>query len=237
MDQVNQNDQINQNIGLWQDARRQFRESWPTIVVVWGVTAVLLGGLLVLHVWKGIPIARLTRDPNGVSGYPAHTGLFSQLGIFFWAASPTICLFSTAVLTRRGQQLPLKRFFIASALLILLLACDELFMLHEVVWPRWGIPEKVVLSGYVGLTLLYLLWFYPVILQTGYPLLFMAFAFFGLSVLLDMGELPTANLHYFLEDGTKLAGLVSWTGYFFQVGLHALNRAVPEKSSNRFTKA
>lgn len=237
MDQVNQNNLTKQTIDFWQDARQRFWESWPTLVVVMAITAVLLGGILVLHFWKGIPIAKLTRDPNGVSGLPAHTGMLSQVGIFFWAAAPTICLFSTAVLTRRSQQLPLKRFLTASALLILLLAFDELFMLHEVVWPRLGVPEKVVLSSYIGLTLLYLLWFYPVILQTTYPLLFLAFVFFGLSVLLDVWELADANLHYFLEDGTKLAGLVSWTGYFFQVGLHALQGMVPEKSSNRFTNA
>lgn len=227
MDQINQNNQITQTIDFWQDVRRRFGGSWPTLVVVVAITAVLLGGILVLHFWKGIPIANLTRDPNAISGYPAYTGLLSQFGIFFWAACPALCLFSATVLARRGKQPRLRRFLLISALLTLLLALDELFMLHETVLPHLGIPERVVLGSYLLFFGLYFARYFRLIWRTEFLPLLMALFFFGVSLLIDQRPLTNPNLHYLVEDGTKLVGIISWMAYFFQVSLQALQRPIP----------
>jgi len=227
MDQVKAKDRINRNSDLWHDVRWQIKKSWATIVLVLGVTAVFLGGILFLHLWKGIPIGNLTRDPVAVGQLPVYTGFLSQIGIFFWVTAVAICLFCSAVLARLVIRPRLKRFLLISALLTLLLALDELFMLHETVLPRLGIPERVVLSSYLLFFGLYFARYYRLIWRTEFLPLLMALFFFGVSLLIDQRPLTNPNLHYLVEDGTKLVGIISWMAYFFQVSLQALQRPIP----------
>ena len=209
---------------------KRFRLTMPFIGVILLISAVLLGSVLFLHLWKGIPLAKLTRDPLAVGQMPVYIGFLSQIGVFFWAAAIAICLFSSALLAQLAVRRHLKRFLFISALLTSLLALDEVFMLHETVLPYFGIPEIVVLGSYALFFLLYFLKFYRLILRTEYLLLLTALSFFALSILLDQWQVANANLHYLLEDGTKLVGIVSWLGYFFHVGLHALHRAIGQRS-------
>ena len=72
----------------------QLRSSWSAILLVLAVSAALLGGVLLWASWWEIPVGDLTRDPANILGCSPHIGFLSQLGIFFWSASATICLFS-----------------------------------------------------------------------------------------------------------------------------------------------
>lgn len=49
----------------------------------------------------------------------------------------------------------------------------------------------------------------------------MAFLFFGLSVTLDLLQIPSID-PYLAEDGAKLVGLISWLAYFFRCGTLAI---------------
>ena len=51
----------------------RFRSSWPIIGLILAVSAVLIGAVLLLHFWKGIPIGKLTRDPTAIGGTPPYT--------------------------------------------------------------------------------------------------------------------------------------------------------------------
>jgi hypothetical protein len=185
------------------------------------VSGVLVGMVLFLHFWKGIPIGRLTRDPAAISGSPFYVGFLSQIGIFLWSASAAICMFSAKVLSHTGS-LKVKLFFLVSGLVTLALGLDDAFLLHEEVIPRFfGVPEEAVFVSYAGVVLLYLVIFYSVILKTEYVLLVMALAFFGVSVTLDVFEPPGID-PYLFEDGLKLVGIVSWLAYFFRTGASAL---------------
>lgn len=214
----------------------RFRSSIPVIGLILAVSAILVGVVLFLHFWKGIPIDKLTGDPTAVGGLPVYTGFLSQIGIFFWSASATVCFFSAKVLSRRADRHKLKRFLLISALLTLLLGLDDVFLLHEALLPRFGIPEKLVVGSYAGLLLLYLFRFFPLILETEYVLMAIALFFFGLSILLDLWNPPGMDPFLF-EDGAKLIGLVSWLAYFFRVGEYSVNlnaaqhRAAPDRYS------
>jgi len=50
----------------------------------------------------------------------------------------------------------------------------------------------------------------------------MALFFFALSVIFDKSSIPGID-PYLLEDGAKIAGIVSWMSYFFSVGTTAIN--------------
>ena len=103
----------------------QLRSSWLAILLVFAVSAAFISGVLILHIWKGISIGELTRDPVGFLGGSFYTGFLSQVGIFFWASSAAICLFSAHILSRSSNVHKLKNFLIASGLLTLLLGLDD----------------------------------------------------------------------------------------------------------------
>ncbi len=208
----------------------RFRSSLPMIGLILAVSAILIGVVLLLHFWKGIPIGRLTKDPTAFGGLSVYTGFLSQIGIFFWSASATVCFFSATVLSRRADRHELKRFLLISALLTLLLGLDDVFLLHEEVLPHFGIPEKLVFGSYAGLFLFYLFRFYPLILETEYVLMAIALFFFGVSIILDLWRPPGIN-RFLFEDGAKLIGVVSWLAYFFRVGEYSVNHSAARQSA------
>jgi hypothetical protein len=202
--------------------RAQIRSSWPTIVLVWSVSAIPLGALLFLHFWKGIPIGDLTRDPVAIADLPFYTGFLSQTGAFCWAGTLAICLFSAKVLPRDSDNLAMKRFLVTSGLLTLVLGVDDVFLLYETLFHRLGVPEKATYASYAVFVLFYLARFFRTIIKTEYALLVMAFGFFSISVGLDVLNPPGIN-PYLFEDGAKLVGIVSWLAYFYSVGTAALS--------------
>ncbi len=210
----------------------RFRSSWPMIGLIIVVSAVLIGGVLLLHFWKGVPISRLTRDPIGIIGVPSYTGFLSQIGIFFWSASAAICMFSAKVLSKHPDCLKIKHFLFVSGLLTLLLGLDDVFLLHENFFPRFvGVPETVVIASYLGCVLFCLVRFYSVILKTDYILLGMALIFFGVSNILDLLDPFPFLDSYLYEDGAKLVGIVSWLSYFFRVGAFAVYRNAAQQGA------
>jgi len=198
----------------------QYRENRPMVAIVLAIATFLIGVMLVFHFLGEIPIGKLTRDPTAVMRAPFYIGIFSQIGIFFWSATAAICMFSAKLISKSSD---FKRFLFVSGLLTLLLGFDDVFLLHESVFPYLGIHEKVVYVTYVGLVLFYLVKFYPTILQTKYIFLVMALGFFALSVIFDKSSIPGIN-PYLLEDGAKMFGIVSWMVYFFSVGTIAVNK-------------
>lgn len=195
----------------------RFKSSLPAIGLILVVSAALMGAALLLHFRRQIPIGVFTRDPATTVGFPIYTGFISQLGIFCWAASAAVCLFSAKVISKDQNNIEIRLFFIFSGLLTLFLGLDDAFLFHEEIFPfHFGIPEKVIYAGYIGLVLFYLIRFYPTILKTEYILLIIALSFFGFSVGLDV-VIPKGN-SFLLEDSAKLIGIVSWLTYFFRVG-------------------
>jgi hypothetical protein len=198
--------------------RAQARSILPLMLLALGVTALVLGAVLGIHYWRDIPLNWLTRDPAAVADRPFYIGVLSQAGIFFWAASATICFFSALVIPRRSDTLEMRRFLVAFGVLTLVLGFDDVFLVHEEVFPVYvGVPEEVVIASYGLFGLALLVRFYRVILETDYLLLGAALGFFALSILFDFFEQPGPNSSWF-EDAAKTAGIVYWLAYFSRVG-------------------
>jgi len=201
----------------------QYHSNRPVIAILLALSAFLISIVLLFHFLGEIPIGNLTRDPSAIMGAPFHTGILSQTGMTFWSASASICMFSTKVISKYPDSFKLKRFLFVSGLLTMLLGLDDIFLLHESVFPNLGIHEKVVYATYAGLVLFYLVKFYPIILDTKYIFLVMALGFFALSVIFDKSSIPGID-PYLLEDGAKIIGIVSWLFYFFQVGTDSIHK-------------
>jgi hypothetical protein len=201
----------------------RFRQSRSIIGLILAVSAFPIGIVMLLHHSEGIPIGDLTRDPISIARAPLHIGFLSQIGIFFWSASATVCLFSAQALPRCQDNLKIKRFLVVSGILTLVLGLDDAFLFHEELLPDFGIPQKTVVFSYVGIAILYLARFHSLILRTEYILLGIALTFFGASVALDLLK-PHGIDPFLFEDGAKLVGIVSWLAYFYRTGKTAIDQ-------------
>lgn len=180
-----------------------------------------LFAVAVASLQMGISIAMFTRDPVEVAHITPFIGVASNLGVILWSASATICLFSWAILRHSLGETRFSTFLLCSGLMTILLLLDDLFLFHEIVFPRYfGVNEKIVFIGYGGLILCWMVMFKKCILKTEYLILLIAFGFFGLSLFIDTFQYRIESVigdwRILFEDGFKLLGIVGWLGYFLR---------------------
>ncbi|GAB2795280.1 hypothetical protein GCM10027040_22100 [Halomonas shantousis] len=194
---------------------------WLPAILSLGVVGIVYG----IHFYKDVPVDLMMRDPNAAAGVPVYIGFMSQLGIFFWVASASSCLFSGIVLFRQQDEQRVWRFMFASGIFCLLLAVDDIFMLHENIIPRMGVPETVVFLFYGSAMLTYLLGYFSLLIYTRFVILGVSLAFSAVSIVTDLLFEIGA-----LEDIAKFIALSYWLSYFSLTALQAveggLNRAV-----------
>ncbi len=197
------------------DILEQLRTGRMAILFVAVVSSALMGIMIFFHFLLGVPISELTRDPISILGGSIYQGFLSQIGIFFWAASAAVCFFGAFVLEKSSNTVKLKNFLLVSGAMSLFLGLDDVFLLHEELFPYLGVNQKLVLLSYGLFVLWWVLNFHTIILQTESILLGIACMFFGCSVVIDVIN-PDIRSPQFYEDGAKIAGLVSWLIYFFR---------------------
>lgn len=195
---------------------RQVKENSRVLICINVAVLVVLLGVVLVCLQTGLPIANFTRDPAAITRSNPFFGFLSNIGVLFWCASAAICLFSATLLNARLAEDEGSLFLLSSGLLSLLLLLDDLFLLHEQVFPEYfSIDQETTIAGYGAITIAYLARFRRVILKTEYVFLALALGFFGLSqvadYLQDRVEIPW---HRLFEEGFKLLGIVNWTGYF-----------------------
>ena len=200
----------------------QFKALVPTLVRIY---LPLLCILLIIRLQNRVPVENLTKDPLAVAGKPFYFGMLSQVGILFWCASAAICFFCAALLIKITST-KLSSFLFFSGCITTVLLLDDLFSVHEYVFPIYlKISETVIYLVYATIFSAYLINFRKTIQSTESIFLIIAFAFFGFSILIDSSFISTpqswmenGNLHI-LEDGAKFIGIISWFTYFIRVGL------------------
>lgn len=170
----------------------------------------------------GISISYLTRDPSAIMGEPFYIGLLSNLGILLWCSSAVVCLFSFVVFRGVVKHAEFATFFLFSSVLTIVLLFDDLFLIHESVFPDYlNIPEKFFYVGYVIALIAYLVRFKKTILKTEFLLLLLALNLFGLSIIIDLFQqtfhLLRPGLANLIEDFSKFLGILGWCTYFVRV--------------------
>lgn len=189
----------------------------------WTVVAFGLLPLLVAFLASLAPMSpeMLFRDPAVTAALPPYLGVFSHLGVLAWWAAATACLLSALVLPA-GRE---RAMMAAAGAFAALLALDDLFMLHESLMPRLGVPEKLVLGSYAVLAITFLVGFRDIHRRMDWPLLLASLALLGLSVFVDVAFAYSVT-SLVIEDGTKFAGIIAWSAYHLLAARHALRRAL-----------
>ncbi len=184
------------------------------------VIAVFLIAVL-LCISLDVPFGNFTRDPSAInSSSKFYYGFISNLGMLFWSFSASICFFSYSLIKEKDDftstTIKIKSFFLWSGTISLILLLDDLFLLHEIIFPwAFGLNEKIVFSLYGLMILTFLLKHQKLILaSTKYFYLILSLTFFGLSIIFDLTPSFSEKWHFLFEDGPKFIGIVSWFGFY-----------------------
>lgn len=187
--------------------------------------------IVVFIAWKtDITVGEFTRDIAAIAEINPFNGVISNLGILLWCAAASICLFSFAVLQNLKSkytaiQKKSKFFLLVSGLITLILMFDDLFLLHEEIFPSLNISEAAVYCSYMAMILFYILRFRKTIFKSEWSILFLGFVCFGASIIIDY-FLGWGSKITLLEDGFKFLGIASWFGYFVRLCFQILNHAL-----------
>ena len=189
--------------------------------------------LAIIRLQTRIPVRHLTKDTLVIVGEPFYFGLISNLGILLWCSCAAICILVAIAIPQSRENRKICSFLLFSGILTSVLLIDDLFLLHEEVFPRYlRIPENIVFLTYAIIIFLYLLKFMRVILKTEFFFLLLAFIFLGSSMFFDKNiiSLPQSWLEneglLLLEDGAKFLGILSWLTYFSQLCLSQLKKVI-----------
>ncbi len=203
---------------------KQFGYVIPILLIIYLITFLsLLAGILASTV-KGVSLDTLTIDPTAVLNGSFYIGAFSNIGVMLWSGSIALCFFAAYRLSLIPSMRFQYFFMIGSGLVSLMLGIDDLFLVHEYVFPHYfAIPKNAVFLTYANLIFIYLLYFRKAILNTDYIILCLAFCFMGLAAVSKIFQLPIPK-DSFLEDSLKLFGIVSWFAYYFRTTNEMISR-------------
>jgi hypothetical protein len=218
-------------------ARLSVLATWPPgVIASSGVAAVfcfvVIGFVAALAVWGDHPFSYYSVDPTTTHGTSPSVGLLSQLGVLLlWGAGSAGVFAGAFVARRRGwrQALPI----LVAGAGIAYLAFDDLFRLHEDIYPRLHLEQEAVYLVYAGVGVAFLWWYRDVFRRHEWPLLALAFCALGLSVLSDQKVIDlNPTFSRWLEDGIKLFGVAFLALYVVRLSLRMLGDAYPAEPPN-----
>ena len=210
----------------------QIKNIFPTLLIS---GAIAIGGASVTVLTAnltGNPIWRLAKDPAQVVGYEPYIGMLSNWAVLLWFASAVICLFTEIVLRKSGAALRPRLFFLASGILSLTIALDDLFLFHDVILPNTlGIRESFFYLIYLVTIILYVLVFLRDIHQKEYILFWISF----LLLFYSRGYpflLPFLREYKTPGDMLKFFGIVFWLAFFYRAASQEILSVIHKDKSS-----
>lgn len=196
--------------------------AWPSINVTAAFFVPALGVLALIVIaanFSNRPPGDFTRDPLVLSQSPFYVGALSNAGVIVWCAASVVCLFSALLLHMQKRDRHKTLFFARMGAFTALLALDDLYMLHDQVFPEYiGIPEPVVLTAYaLGAGVLAVKYWRVIVRSTPWGLFVLALIFFGGSLIYDF-TYGDWWWHPVIEDALKFLGITAWLAYFTTTG-------------------
>jgi hypothetical protein len=191
----------------------QFKKVTPVLLISWLLVVLALLFAIFASTVKDIDLDVFTQDPNAQLNAPFYLGFFSNLGIMVWSAAFTICFYGAYGVVEISAMRN-REFLMVSGLITFLMALDDLFQLHELVFPAYfNISDNMVYLTYINIYLIYFIRYKRELLNSDFMALGLAFFLLGLSTIIDLLPLPMPK-DTFLEDAIKLLGAVTWLVYY-----------------------
>src|SRR5262245_5975768 len=115
--------------------KEQIVKIWMTIGVSIFISLGGAGFTVLVATLTNNPIWKLAKDPSEVMQFSPYIGMLSNWGVVLWMAAATICLFSSVLLKQQKASNSTLTFIAVSGGLSLLLGLDNLFLLHDRLFP------------------------------------------------------------------------------------------------------
>lgn len=215
--------------------RSQLRTLRASFLFVYAPVSIILMATAAIALSTSVSVSYLIRDPTAVIGVPFYAGAISSIGVLLWWSAATVCLVGAVVLHREGRSLEERRFLLCAGALTVLLALDDLFLLHEEVAPLYlGLDDSVVYASYAVLAAAMFVGFQRVVRASDFLLLLLALACFSGSILVDVVHDSLGIRIYgsmFVEDGFKLLGIAGWLSYFGNLSISQMTASRAGASS------
>lgn len=213
---------------------------WVCLVLL--MTGLLIAAALIIHSRLSIPLIHLTDDPNSIGKLKLFTGLFTYISIMLWSSCAAVALLASVLHYRFSTNRDLARFFGLIAISLFYFAADDALMLHEAFLPKLiGIGENAFLVAYMVLALLFIYLYFRQIRQTALPLLAIAGGFFFMSLVIDIAThgdpVSSAGYKSIIEDGFKIAGILSVMAYLLQSSVQTLAASLTQGAPDRTADA
>ena len=199
--------------------RNQIIKIWITIGVSIFISLGGAGLTVLVATLTHNPIWKLAKDPAEVMGFSPYIGMLSNWGVVLWTGAAAICLFSAVLLKQQNASNPTFTFIAVSGVFSLLLGIDDLFLLHDRLFPRlFHIPENYFYFLYLLAFLVYLVCFGRQIIKYDYLLFGAALLFFLMSRRVFV-TLPFFDQFMTTGDMLKYFGIVFWFAFFYRTAL------------------
>ncbi len=173
---------------------------------------------------SGFSIVEILRDPAQQAELPSLLGFVSNIGVWLWVSSATVCFFSLVSRRFKNPRDPLEIVLILG-LLSSLLAVDDLFLLHD-----RHVHQKGIFIFYALCCLTLLLRHFRRIMEIdGFSFLF-AGLLLAMSIYIDTHQrkmpMPYAQ-HQLIEEGLKFVGAAIWLFFCGKAALY-YSKQVPQ---------
>jgi len=211
------------------DIRNQIAKIWITIGVSTLISLGAAGVTVLVATLTDNPIWKLAKDPSEVIGFPPYIGMLSNWGVVLWVAAAAICLFSAVLLKQAKGSNSTFTFLAVSGGFSLLLGVDDLFLLHDHLFPKlFHVPENYFYFLYLLAFLVYLICFIRRIIQYEYLLFGAAILFFLMSLRVFV-TLPFFDQFMTTGDMLKYFGIVFWLAFFYRTALFEVSALLNDR--------
>jgi cellobiose-specific phosphotransferase system component IIC len=190
---------------------KQARAVLPLLALLYAAIAIVLAVVFAAASALDQAITDTLRDPIVVLRGRFGTGVVSNLGVLLWLSAAAATTFAGAVLLRSGRAA--GRPLLAAGVLTGILAFDDLFLWHEALDQKAGIPDPATYAVY-GLAAVVIAYVYrDYWRRTEIILPLVAFVGFVISIVSDLAYPGTSYTFAVVEDCAKFAGVATWAVY------------------------
>ncbi|HAT86891.1 MAG TPA: hypothetical protein DCS30_13685 [Rhizobiales bacterium] len=142
-------------------------------------------------------------------------GLVSNMGLLLWTGTAAVCLLMGLVVLSVDKQDPFTRFALSAGSLTAWIAIDDMFLVHEKVFPAVGVPQTLVIISYMVLAGLYVLTSWKYIFRQQWWMLALGAIALASSIFIDLVFHSLDAYLVYLEDSAKFFGIVCWSIFHF----------------------
>jgi hypothetical protein len=191
---------------------KQARALLPLLALLYAAIAIVLAVVFAAAYGLDQAFTDTLRDPIIVLQGRLGTGVVSNLGVLLWWSAAAVATFAGALLLRTGRAA--GRPLLAAGVLTGILALDDLFLGHETLEQKAGMPDPGTypVYGLAVIVIIYVYWDYW--RRTEFILPLLAIVGFAISIVTDVVYPGTSYPFAVVEDCAKFAGIATWAVYF-----------------------